>query len=75
MPNCKLNGSFHEQLGLQVDPMVFIKSNPPFNETDVAGVFVAGDCATMLKAAPQAIAMGTFASGGLVAQLAAMGKF
>lgn len=75
VPNSKLNGTFHEQLGLETDPMAFIKSKPPFNETDVPGVFVAGDCGTMFKAVPQAISGGMFASGGLVAQLAAMGRF
>jgi thioredoxin reductase len=54
--------------------MGFIKTTPPFNETNVAGVFAVGDCGSMMKAGPQAIAMGSFAAAGLVAQLGAMGK-
>lgn len=74
-PSIRLNGSFHEQLGLGVEPIGFIKAEPPFNETAIPGVFVAGDCGTMLKAVPQAIAMGSLAAGGLVAQLASAGRF
>ncbi|KAL4741670.1 hypothetical protein BDV11DRAFT_212874 [Aspergillus similis] len=74
VPPVQINGRFHDQLGLDVDPMGFIKTTPPFNETNVAGVFAVGDCGAMMKAAPQAIAMGSFAAAGLVAQLGAMGK-
>ncbi|KAL4756565.1 thioredoxin reductase gliT [Aspergillus foveolatus] len=74
VPPVQINGPFHDQLGLDVDPMGFIKTTPPFNETNVAGVFAVGDCGSMMKAAPQAIAMGSFAAAGLVAQLGAMGK-
>ncbi|KAK4184514.1 hypothetical protein QBC35DRAFT_477191 [Podospora australis] len=74
VPDVKINGNFHEQLGLDIDPGAFIKVNPPFYETSVPGVFAVGDCATMVKAVPQAIAMGTFGAAGLVAQLGAMGK-
>lgn len=74
VPPVQINGPFHEQLGLDVDPMGFIKTNPPFNETSVPGVFAVGDCGSMMKAAPQAIAMGSFGAAGLVAQLGAMGK-
>ncbi|KAL4767474.1 hypothetical protein BDW60DRAFT_220503 [Aspergillus nidulans var. acristatus] len=74
VPPVQINGPFHDQLGLDVDPMGFIKTTPPFNETNVAGVFAVGDCGSMMKAGPQAIAMGSFAAAGLVAQLGAMGK-
>jgi len=74
VPPGKINGSFHEQLGLDMDPMGFIKTNPPFNETSVPGVFAVGDCGTMMKAVTQAIAMGSFAAGGVVMQLGAAGK-
>ncbi|KAL4745016.1 hypothetical protein BDW72DRAFT_69413 [Aspergillus terricola var. indicus] len=74
VPPVQINGPFHDQLGLEVDPMGFIKTTAPFNETNVAGVFAVGDCGSMMKAAPQAIAMGSFAAAGLVAQLGAMGK-
>ncbi|MCJ1247518.1 hypothetical protein MMC30_004732 [Trapelia coarctata] len=74
VPPAKINGPFHEQLGLDVEPMGFIKTTPPFNETSLPGVFAVGDCGTMMKAVPQAIAMGSFGAAGLVAQLGAMGK-
>lgn len=74
VPPVKLNGSFHDQLGLEVDPMGFIKVNAPFNEASVPGVFAVGDCGTMIKSVPQAMAMGAFGAAGMVAQLGAMGK-
>ncbi|ERF77100.1 hypothetical protein EPUS_09239 [Endocarpon pusillum Z07020] len=74
VPPTKINGPFHEQLRLDVDPTGFIKTKPPFSETSLPGVFAAGDCGTMMKAVPQATAMGSFAAAGLVAQLGATGK-
>ncbi|KAI0126672.1 thioredoxin reductase glit [Xylariales sp. AK1849] len=74
VPMAKINGPFHEQLGLEIEPAGHIKTTPPFYETSVPGVFAVGDCGTMMKAAPQAIAMGSFGAAGVVAQLAAMGK-
>ncbi|KAA8645296.1 hypothetical protein EYZ11_003683 [Aspergillus tanneri] len=74
VPLSKINGPFHEQLGLDIDPAGFIKTNPPFNEASQQGVFAVGDCGTMMKATPQAIAMGSFGAAGLVAQLGAMGN-
>ena len=70
MPPTKNNGPFVEQLGIELEPMGHIKVTPPFNETSVPGVFAVGDCATMMKAAPQAIAMGSFGAAGVVAQVA-----
>ncbi|KAI1872745.1 uncharacterized protein JN550_003619 [Neoarthrinium moseri] len=75
MPPVKLNESFHEQLGLELDPMGHIKTHGPFSESSVPGVFAVGDCATFMRAVPQASAMGAFAAGGVVAQLGARGKF
>lgn len=58
-----------EQLGLEITEQGFIKTSPPFYGTNVPGVFAIGDCATPFKAVPQAIAMGTFAAGGIAGQL------
>ncbi|KAA8644987.1 hypothetical protein EYZ11_008716 [Aspergillus tanneri] len=71
VPSVSINGPFHEQLGLELDPMGYIKTSSPHNETSVQGVFAAGDCGTLIKSVPQAIAMGSFAAGGLVGQLGA----
>jgi gliotoxin/aspirochlorine biosynthesis thioredoxin reductase len=61
-PQVEINGPFTEQLGLRVNSSGEIQASPPFLETNVYGVFAAGDCATTLRAIPQAAAM-----GGLVA--------
>jgi thioredoxin reductase len=53
----KVNGSFVEKLGLGVTEGGDFKVTPPFNETNVKGIFAAGDCAGPMKAA---------ASGGVV---------
>ncbi|KAK1148487.1 hypothetical protein N8T08_009492 [Aspergillus melleus] len=74
MPSVKVNGPFHEQLGLEVDLAGFIKVNAPFNEASVPGVFAMGDCGTMVKTVSQAMTMGSFGAAGLVSQLGAMGK-
>jgi thioredoxin reductase len=54
--------------------MGFIKTTPPFNETNVPGCFAIGDCGSLMKSVPQALATGSFAAGGLVAQLGAEGE-
>ncbi|KAL4765814.1 NAD(P)/FAD-dependent oxidoreductase [Aspergillus foveolatus] len=74
VPRVRINGPFHEQLGLDVDPMGFIKTNPPFNETNVPGCFAVGDCGSLMKSVPQALATGSFGAAGLVAQLGAEGE-
>ncbi|CZT16506.1 related to thioredoxin reductase [Ramularia collo-cygni] len=74
VPTTMNNGSFVKDLNLETEPFGFIKVTPPFNETSVPGVFAIGDCATMMKAAPNAINMGSFGAAGAVAKLASMGK-
>jgi len=54
---------------LEVSDSGTIKTSPPFYATNVPGVLAVGDCATPFKAASQALAMGTFAAGGVVGQL------
>jgi thioredoxin reductase len=46
-----------------------IRTLPPFYETDASGVFAVGDCATPVKAVSQAMAMGSFASAGIIGRL------
>ena len=70
-PVGKLNGSWVEQLGLETTEQGQIKTNFPFNETSVPGVFAVGDCGTMMQAITVAINMGGMAAAGLAAQLEA----
>lgn len=70
-PKVQIRGPFAEQLGLEIDEMGLIKTSQPFYETTVKGVFAVGDCASPMPAVVNAMAMGTFAAGGLVAQLGA----
>lgn len=59
------------QLGLELDDRGDIKSTPPFFQTNVNGVFVAGDCATPFKIIPMAMFMGAQAGAGIARSLAA----
>ncbi|KAK1760326.1 FAD/NAD(P)-binding domain-protein [Echria macrotheca] len=68
-PRTKINGPFVEQLGVETTDAGVINVTPPFNETSVKGVFAIGDCASMVPAVANAIAMGVYAAGGLTAQL------
>jgi thioredoxin reductase len=56
---------------LELNEMGVIKTSQPFYETSMPGVFAVGDCATFMPAVVNALAMGAFAAGGLVAQLGA----
>ncbi|KAF4974028.1 hypothetical protein FZEAL_9021 [Fusarium zealandicum] len=60
---------FAEQLGLAMQPSGDIKVEAPFNETSVKGCFAAGDAATMMRSAVQAISMGGFGAIGMAIQL------
>ncbi|KAF7173483.1 hypothetical protein CNMCM6106_007561 [Aspergillus hiratsukae] len=70
-PQTEVNGPFAKQLALAMTEGGDIQTTPPFHETSVPGVFAVGDCATPLKAVTPAVAMGSLAAGGLVAQLQA----
>ncbi|KAM0533194.1 hypothetical protein ACHAP6_006893 [Verticillium nonalfalfae] len=72
-PATKLNGPFAEQLGVELSPGGDIKVTPPFGATSVKGVYAAGDCATPMKNAMQAMQMGAFAGVGLAHDLQAEG--
>lgn len=72
-PPTKLNGPFAEQLGVELAPSGDIKVTPPFGAASVKGVYAAGDCATPMKNAMQAMHMGTFAAVGMARDLQAEG--
>jgi len=56
------------QLGIELNPMGDIKVGP-FQETNVSGVFAAGDCVNFLKQGPVAISEGFTAGAGIHLQL------
>ena len=70
-PAGQINGPFAQQLGLELNPMGDIKTEGPFFETTVQGVFAVGDCATHMKAVSQAIGMGAMVAGAISGQLGA----
>ena len=68
-PLTQVNGSFAEQLSLEMTELGFIKTTAPFYETGVPGVFAVGDCAVPFKIGTHAVATGAFASNGVQMQL------
>ena len=58
-----------EQLGLELDIMGNIKTNGFFYQTNVPGVFAAGDCASPFKIIPNALLMGANAGAGVAREL------
>jgi thioredoxin reductase len=58
-----------EQLGLELDVMGNIKTNGFFYQTNVPGVFAAGDCASPFKIIPNALLMGANAAAGVAREL------
>lgn len=68
-PFTHVNGPFSEQLGLKLTPMGDYEIQPPFNATNVEGIFAAGDVTTLFKVAPNAIASGSMTGAGVSARL------
>lgn len=68
-PRTSIRGPFAEQLGVEMTPEGHIKTQFPFNETTVSGVFVAGDAGSQFKIGTQAVVMGAFAAGGVQMQV------
>ncbi|KAK8157461.1 thioredoxin reductase [Phyllosticta citrichinensis] len=68
-PRSRLNGPWAEQLGVELTDGLDLKINPPFNETNVPGVFAAGDCASPFKVVASGISMGLFAANGAAMQV------
>ena len=58
-----------EQLGLELDIMGNIKTNGFFYQTNVSGVFAAGDCASPFKIIPNALLTGANAAAGIAREL------
>ncbi|KAF2971139.1 hypothetical protein GQX73_g2439 [Xylaria multiplex] len=71
VPDFELNGSFATDLGVELAPQGHINALPPFFNTNVPGVFAAGDCATPLRSVPTATMMGSFVAAGLAHSLQA----
>ncbi|RYP43674.1 hypothetical protein DL768_009792 [Monosporascus sp. mg162] len=70
-PSTKVDLPLVHQLGLKLDERGDIKNMPPFFQTDVPGVFTAGDCASPFKIIPMAMFMGANAGAGIARSLAA----
>ncbi|KAK8141563.1 hypothetical protein G3M48_010308 [Beauveria asiatica] len=70
-PPTKLNGPFAAQLRVELTPARDVKVTPPFGATSLKGVYAAGNCATAMKNAMQAMHMGTFAGVGIALDLQA----
>jgi thioredoxin reductase len=70
-PQSQQQGPWAEQLGLELTDVGDIKVNPPFNATDVPGVFAGGDCQTMMKGATVALSHGALLAAGVASQLEA----
>lgn len=70
-PKTEINGPLAQQLGLQLTPGGDILTNPPFGETNVPGVFAAGDCAGPVKIVSNALFSGSCCGAGATAKLQA----
>jgi gliotoxin/aspirochlorine biosynthesis thioredoxin reductase len=70
-PNSKLRGDLHEQLGLEMGPKGTVVAKPPFNQSSIKGVFVAGDMASPMQTVTMAQAMGTSTGAGAPLQIQA----
>ena len=68
-PATKVNRALVDQLGLELDARGDIVVSPPFYQTNVPGVFAAGDCASPFKIISNAWFMGANAGAGLAREL------
>ncbi|KAI0971415.1 hypothetical protein F4678DRAFT_432824 [Xylaria arbuscula] len=71
IPDFELNGSFIKDLGVELAPQGHINVLPPFSNTNVPGIYAAGDCATPLRSVPTATMMGSLVAAGLAHTLQA----
>ncbi|KAI0143693.1 hypothetical protein GGR57DRAFT_495109 [Xylariaceae sp. FL1272] len=69
-PDLELQLPLIKQLGLEIDAQDCIKNNAPFHQTDIPGIYVAGDCATPFKLIPVAISTGAQAAAGIARAIA-----
>ncbi|KXJ85043.1 hypothetical protein Micbo1qcDRAFT_169718 [Microdochium bolleyi] len=70
-PPTRPRGDFIVQLALETTPSGDLKMLPPFNQTNIRGVFAAGDNCSMLKTVPNAIWTGSLAAQGVLSQIQA----
>ncbi|KAK8044778.1 hypothetical protein PG993_004802 [Apiospora rasikravindrae] len=70
-PSTRVGLPFLAQLGVTVDERGDIRNIPPFFQTEVPGVFAAGDCASPFKIIPNAMLMGANAGAGIARSIAA----
>ncbi|RYP79919.1 hypothetical protein DL770_006458 [Monosporascus sp. CRB-9-2] len=66
-PEHKLRGNLARQLGIEITPRNVLQISPPFNQTNVKGVFAAGDDAELYWA----LYVGTLAGAGAPPQIQA----
>ena len=68
-PITQVRGPFAQQLSLELTPKGDLKTNPPFLQTSLTGVFAVGDCSSPMKITPNAQMTGSLAAAGVSAQL------
>ncbi|KAI1322271.1 thioredoxin reductase [Xylariaceae sp. FL0255] len=68
-PGSDCTSDIVQQLGLETAPLAGVKVSMPFCQTNVPGVFAAGDCASMMRIIPHAVAMGAYAGCGIAREL------
>jgi thioredoxin reductase len=68
-PYTEVTLAFVEQLGLQLSERGDIITKMPFYQTNVPGVFAAGDCASPFKMVANAVLMGANAGAGIAREL------
>lgn len=68
-PLTAAKGPWAEQVGLALTQMGDYEAKPPFFETSVKGIYVAGDCMTPFKVAANAIANGSTVGAGIAIRL------
>lgn len=73
-PATTMSRSLVDQLGLELDARGDIVNKPPFFQTNIPGVFAAGDCASPFKIIPMALFMGANAAAGICRELGVKGS-
>ncbi|KAF2690574.1 FAD/NAD(P)-binding domain-containing protein [Lentithecium fluviatile CBS 122367] len=68
-PTTKVNGEIVHQLGLEINDRGDIHTRMPFYQTNVSGVFAAGDAASPFKMVPNAVFQGSNAGAGISREL------
>ncbi|KAI0542848.1 hypothetical protein GGR58DRAFT_83 [Xylaria digitata] len=68
-PDTRANLEIVSQLGLETNERNDIVTRMPFYQTNVAGIFAAGDCASPFKMIPNAIFQGSNAGAGIAREL------